>query len=287
MRLDLLMPARGDGYSAAAEQEARRYFPAFAAQGIDLVPLPWPEAPGTGAAALALFAWGYHLAPDRWAALLANWPAARPLFNPPALIAWNMRKTYLADLAARGVPVVPSWFGTATDQSVAEAFARFGSDKLVVKPQISAGSHETYRLRPGDPVPALSEAIIQPYLSAIEQEGEMSLLFIGGAFSHAVRKLPKAGDFRIQPQFGGQFAPLTPSAEAHAIAAAALAALPAAPLYARVDLVRLDGGGLALMELEAIEPDLYLDFAEEVPAKLAQAVKRALTAAFSLDTNVT
>jgi len=272
MRVDLLMPASDDIYAALAAEEAAVYPPAFAAQGIELTPLPWQEAPRTGDAALALFAWGYHLQPERWAATLAAWPAERPLINPPALLAWNMRKTYLTALAERGVPIVPSWFGPATEENVAAAFARFGVDRLVVKPQVSAGSHETVRLRAGDPVPPIAEAIVQPYLPAIEAEGELSLLFIGGVFSHAVRKVPQKGDFRIQPQFGGRFLPATPSDEARAVAAAALAASPVPPLYARIDLVRLPNGALALMELEATEPDLYPDFAPDLPASLARAV---------------
>ncbi len=272
MRLDLLMPARGDDYAAMAAEEAEHYVAAFAARGITLGPLPWNEAPGIGDAALALFAWGYHLAPERWREVLDRWPAERPLLNPPALIAWNVRKTYLAELERKGVLIVPSWFGAATPASVAAAFARFGCEELVVKPQISAGSHQTRRLKPGDPVPPLAEAILQPFLPAVGKEGELSLLFIGGTFSHAVRKVAKPGDFRIQPQFGGQLSRFDPPAEALSVATQALAALPEAPVYARVDLIRLPAGSLALMELEVIEPDLYPDLGDDVPGKLADAV---------------
>ena len=272
MQIDLLMPAVGDALAPLAAEEAARYQHAFAARGVALRPLPWTEAPGTGAAALALFVWGYHLAPAAWQALLARWPAARPLINPPALLAWNARKTYLQALAAAGVPIVPSHFGAATAASVAAAFAEFGAAELVVKPQVSAGSHQTYRLKPGDPVPPIAEAILQPFLPAIGDEGEWSLLFIGGGFSHAVRKVAAAGDFRIQPQFGGRFLPVEPPAEGLAIATAVFAALPAAPLYARVDLIRLSDGRLALMELEVTEPDLYPDHAPHVVDRLAEAV---------------
>lgn len=272
MRLDLLMPARGDAYAPVAAEAAEAYHPAFAARGIELNAVPWPEAPGDGDAALALFAWGYHFAPARWQALLATWPAARPLINPPALLAWNARKTYLLALEAAGVPIVPSHFGPATPEAIAAAFAAFETPELVVKPQYSAGSHETHRLEPGDPVPRLEDAILQPFLPAIGTEGELSLLFIGGAFSHAVRKVAAPGDFRIQPQFGGRFSPLDPPPEARAIATAAFAALPAAPVYARVDLIRLGDGKLALMELEVTEPDLYLDYAPHVADQLAAAI---------------
>jgi glutathione synthase/RimK-type ligase-like ATP-grasp enzyme len=274
--VDVLMPAAESDYAAMAVAEAEPYAAAFAARGWTLRHRPWTEGPGDGAATLALFAWGYHVDSARWAAVLAGWPISAPLFNPPALLRWNMRKTYLAELDAAGVPIVPSWFGDADAGSVAAAFDRFGVDTLVVKPQISGGSYRTDRVRRSDVVAPLADAIIQPFLPAIGDEGELSLLFIGGAFSHAVRKVAQAGDFRIQPQFGGVLSRAEAEPQAHAVAAQALAALPVAPLYARIDLIRLPGGGLALMELEAIEPDLYVDFGDDVPGKLADAVLGAI-----------
>lgn len=252
------------------------YRAAFAVRNLALVPRAWTEGPGNGAATLALFAWGYHLDPARWAAILKGWPGGTPLFNPPALLAWNMRKTYLRDLAAAGVPIVPSWFGDADGDSVAAAFDRFATDVLVVKPQVSGGSYRTDRVRRGDPVEPLADAIIQPFLPAVGDEGELSLLYIGGSFSHAIRKVAQAGDFRIQPQFGGATTAITADTDALTVAARVLAALPVAPLYARVDLIRLADGTLALMELEAIEPDLYPEFGDDVPGKLADALLAAL-----------
>lgn len=277
MRIDVLMPAADSDYRLEAAAMLDDYRPAFAARGLTLAPRAWTDGAGDGAAAtIALFAWGYHVAGAQWDAVLRGWPGAAPLFNPPGLMRWNSRKTYLAALAERGVPVVPSWFGDADAASVAAAFDRFATDRLVVKPQISGGSYRTDRIGRGDPVEPLADAIVQPYLPAIEQEGELSLLFIGGEFSHAVRKVARAGDFRIQPQFGGRLTRADADADALSIATHALAALPAAPLYARVDLIRLPDGGLALMELEAIEPDLYVDLGDDVPGKLADALVVAL-----------
>ena len=274
--IDVLMPAADSDYAAEAADMVENYRADFAARGLVLAPRPWTDGPGEGAAALALFAWGYHVDPVRWAAILEDWPDGARLFNPPALLRWNMRKTYLAELEAAGVPIVPSWFGDADAGSVAAAFDRFGVETLVVKPQVSGGSYRTDRVQRGDAVEPLADAIVQPFLPAIGDEGELSLLFIGGVFSHAVRKVAQGGDFRIQPQFGGQLSRAEASDEARAVAAAALAALPVAPLYARVDLIRLPDGGLALMELEAIEPDLYVDFGDDVPGKLADALVAAL-----------
>jgi glutathione synthase/RimK-type ligase-like ATP-grasp enzyme len=241
-----------------------------------LVARPWDRGPGAnengGDATLALFAWGYHLDVARWEAMLAAWPAERLLFNAAPLLAWNTRKTYLVELEAKGVPIVPSRFGHADGASVAAAFEAFGADELVVKPQVSGGSYRTVRMKPGDPVEPLDDAIIQPFVPAVSGEGELSFLFIGGAFSHAVRKVAKQGDFRIQPQFGGQFSRFEPEPSQLALAETVIAALPEPSLYARVDLLRLADDSLALMELEAIEPDLYPHMAPELPARLADAV---------------
>ncbi len=271
-RIDVWMPVADSAYAAAAAAGLAPYRAAFAAVGLELVPRPWDLGPGDGAAALALFAWGYHFDVTRWEAMLAAWPADRLLFNPPALLAWNTRKTYLLELEAAGIPIVPSWFGRADADSVAAAFQAFDCEELVVKPQISAGSHETVRVKRGDPVVPLDDAIVQPFLPAIAEEGELSLFAIGGHFSHAARKVATGGDFRIQPQFGGAFSRYEPDAEAMSVFEAVLAALPVAPLYVRVDLLRRADGNLSLIEVETIEPDLYPGITFEVPARLAEAI---------------
>lgn len=270
--IHVLTPAADSDYAAVAVEYLAPYHPAFAARGLELIPRPWAEGAGEAAATLAFFAWGYHLDVARWEAMLAGWPVDGPLFNPPALLAWNTRKTYLRALAARGLPIVPSRFGAADAASVAAAFAAFGCDRLVAKPQVSGGAYRTVLLAPGDPVEPLPDAILQPYLPAVGGEGELSFLFVGGRFSHAVRKVAAAGDFRIQPQFGGQFSAFTPEPADRALAERVVAALPAAPLYARIDLVRLPDGSLALMEVEVIEPDLYVEQEPAVPARLADAL---------------
>lgn len=271
-RVDLLMPVAGSPYDADAAGLVEPFCAAFAEAGISLRLRPWDLGPGDADATLALFAWGYHFDVARWDAMLAAWPADRALFNPPALLAWDTRKIYLLELAAAGVPIVPSRFGRADSASVAAAFEAFGCDELVVKPQISAGSHQTVRVRRGGAVEPLADAILQPFLPAIAAEGELSLFAIGGRFSHAARKVATGGDFRIQPQFGGRFTRYEPDAEALGIFDTVLAALPHAPLYARIDLLRRADGQLALIEVEAIEPDMYVEIEPEVPARLAAAL---------------
>ncbi|MGY4396724.1 hypothetical protein ACVWZA_001909 [Sphingomonas sp. UYAg733] len=270
--IDVLMPAADSEYGAAAESILGGYRAAFGERGVTLRPRPWDRGPGDGAATLALFAWGYHLDVAHWQAMLADWPADRLLLNSAALLAWNTRKTYLAELETNGIAIVPSRFGRADAASVAAAFDHFGVDELVIKPQVSGGSHRTVRVGRGDPVDPLDDAIIQPFVAAVSDEGELSFLYIAGQFSHAVRKVATAGDFRIQPQFGGVFTRFDPDATQRALAGRVIAALPEPALYTRVDLLRLADGSLALMELEAIEPDLYPHLEPELPARLADAL---------------
>ena len=171
---------------------------------------------------------------------------------------------------------MPTIFGDADAGTIASAFDRFGCDELVVKPQVSAGSYETHRATRLARAPTFPQAMIQPFLPSIQDEGEYSLFYIGGALSHAIRKTAQAGDFRIQPQFGGINTPWQADAEAMAIAEAALKAAPGDPLYVRIDLLRRLDGRLALIEFEAIEPDLYIHHGNCVPQLLADAVRQAL-----------
>jgi glutathione synthase/RimK-type ligase-like ATP-grasp enzyme len=275
--IDILIPSPAEAsYHGEALEQARAYVDAFAHAGLDLRPLPWTDPQAGSAPALALLAWGYHLNLPAWTTLLDGWTTDVPLFNSPALMRWNTRKTYLAELESAGVPTVPTLFGNAGPEAIAAAFDRLGADELIVKPQVSAGSHQTYRLKRGDHFPALPEAMVQPFLPAIQDEGEYSLFYIGGALTHAIVKRATDGDFRIQPQFGGVNESWEPEAEALAVAETALANAPIAATYARIDLLRRLDGKLALIEFEAIEPDLYSHHGEGVLKQLAAAVATSL-----------
>jgi glutathione synthase/RimK-type ligase-like ATP-grasp enzyme len=185
-------------------------------------------------------------------------------------VRWNLDKRYLRDLAARGVPIVPTlWIepgdGTTPEEAV-RRIAEAGWPELVVKPTVSAGAWRTLRLRReevGGRLDWLRESLAagglmaQPFLPEIVREGEHSLLFFDGVLSHAVLKRPRDGDFRVQWAHGGREVPVTPAASTVAEARAVLDAAPSAGLYARVDGVLRDGR-LLLMELEQIEPYLFL-----------------------------
>lgn len=279
-RIALLCPDPSEPtFTTRIPAPVNAYRALFDSLGVELVPHPWVDAPPAGVdGVLAALAWGYHFRAAHWEQLLARWDPALPLVNPPDVLAWNTRKTYLAQMGEAGVSVIPTLTPPMTTAAVLdEAFAAFATDELVIKPLISAGSHETVRLRRGDPVPTPAPGrMVQPFLEAISTEGELSLFYFGGEFSHAVRKRAAAGDFRVQPQHGGLLEALVPDAEVVGLARAALAAAPATITYARVDMIRAQDGRLALMELEAIEPDLYFRFAPEGGRNFGEAVLRAI-----------
>jgi glutathione synthase/RimK-type ligase-like ATP-grasp enzyme len=251
------------------------------AQGLTVEPASWVDADVSAArVVLPLLSWGYHLRTEEWFARLDALEAAGArLVNPASVLRWNTTKTYLAELAGKGAPVVPTH---AVDRLTMEALdhARdvFGVDVLVTKPQISGGSQDTVKLRHADGLTGCtaSPALIQPFLPAVGEEGELSLFYFDGVFSHAVTKVAVAGDFRVQPQFGGQVTGVAPEPEALHAAEMVLKAAGAALTYARVDLIRGLDGTPQLMELEVIEPDLFLGHAHDGGAAFAAAVVRVL-----------
>ena len=254
--------------------------------GATVTATPWTDHVGdaSGLAAydliLPVIAWGYHRDHGRWLTACAMWSAAGlAIANPAEVLRWNSDKAYLARLADRGVPIPPTrWTDGVTQEQVDAAFAETGAPVLIVKPTVSAGAFRTLRLTPGEVLSDAPEgaAMIQPYLKSIETEGETSLLFFGGRFSHAVNKRPVAGDFRIQVQFGGLYTAVTPDAAARALAEQVLAAIDEPLLYARIDMARDDAGRWVLMEAELIEPDFYLDHDPANGAGFAEAVKARL-----------
>jgi len=282
MRLAILMPSRDEPrFAAIIGDWFERLAAPLRAAGADPVAVSWTDVGDLARfdAVTPLLAWSYHRDPSAWLGLLDRIEAAGlPMANPPAVLRWNTRKTYLAELEAAGAPVIPTLFVEAvTPEAVAEAHERFGGE-IIVKPQISGGSFDTLRLSKGAPLeggPA-GPAMLQPFLPAITGEGELSLLYFDGLFSHAVGKVAREGDFRVQFQHGGRYQAISPPPEALEAAGQVLAAANRPLTYARIDLLRGADGVLRLMELEAIEPDLYLQHAHDGGAAYARAMMRAL-----------
>jgi glutathione synthase/RimK-type ligase-like ATP-grasp enzyme len=212
---------------------------------------------------LPLICWGYHLRFAEWTAFLDRLEREPlPVVNPPRLLRWNSDKAYLAELPGKGVSTVPSILADrCTDEDLREARAAFGRGEIVVKPPISAGADGTYRLAADEGLPHElrdKRVIIQPMIDSVTTKGEYSLLLFDGKLSHAVIKRPKSGDFRVQPHLGGITESCKPPPGGEALAHAALAAAPAHATYARIDMVEGEDGELMIMEMELVEPALFL-----------------------------
>ena len=279
MRIAVLIPDPDypEPWRWAYDVEAK----ALSDAGAEVVPVAWTK-PGSLSGfdlILPLVAWGYHYDYERWLAFLDRAEAERlPVVNPPALLRWNGDKSYLMELADRGVPTVPTMaVEHCCDEDLEEARRRFEAEWLVVKPPVSASATGTFRIGPIDTLPAQTRGramIVQPLIEEIATEGEFSLMLFDGEHSHAVVKRPKSGDFRVQEHLGGTTVPSPAPPGGIALARAALAAAPARATYARVDMVPNASGDLMIMELELIEPALFLDSAPESGAAFARSILR-------------
>lgn len=260
---------------------------ALRARGASVLPAVWDDGGVDWAgfdAVVLRSVWDYHLKPVPFAAWLDRVERAGPrLWNPPTLVRWNMQKTYLAELAARRVPVVATEFVEAGQAvRLQEVLARRGWAEAVVKPALSASAYRTARV--AGPVSTEDEVsfaalvsdggvLVQAYVPEVAAGGEWSLVFVDGAFSHAAVKRPAAGDFRVQSELGGTVEAAAPPADVREAAARVLAEVPRPWLYARVDGVVVRGT-FTLMELELIEPVLFLELAPEAGGRLADALLR-------------
>ncbi len=217
-----------------------------------------------------------------------------PMENPPDVLRWNTHKSYLIELEDRGVPVVPTvWLGQGDSVDLARLCCARGWGEVVVKPTVAAGADGLLRVGPSeadrraaqghvDALLVTGDAMVQPFRHRIS-EGELSLVAIEGRVTHAVRKLPAEGDDRVQGRFGGRYAPEVASAEAVALAEWILQSVGSPLLFARIDLLLADDGTLELGELEATEPDLYLEHSERGTEMLVDAIVRRAARAVATD----
>jgi glutathione synthase/RimK-type ligase-like ATP-grasp enzyme len=228
--------------------------------------VPWQEFD----AVIIRSCWDYHLRAAeflQWINFLQQSGIA--LINSPDLIRWNSDKIYLAELIAAGIATPDTVFLNAGEQlDLAALCAVRNWPAAVVKPRISASAYRTERRSSGV---ASGPAVVQRYISAVENTGEWSLVHFNGEFSHAVIKKPRAGDFRVQQELGGTAEIAQPPDAALKFAAAVLSRLPSPAIFARVDVIA-DRNEIFLMELEVIEPELFLDLSPGSADALASVV---------------
>lgn len=252
---------------------------ALARRGWQADEVPWRREAAWGeyACAVVRTTWDYQKDLEAFLRALERIAAVTPLWNPLEVIRWNVRKTYLRELAAKGVRVVPTKFGRGA--ALDELRALQGPH--VLKPAIGANADDTFVLDGAQSQAELAavanrfadrEWMLQPFVNAVRTEGEHSLFYFLHRYSHAVLKQPKAGDFRVQEEHGARISPEAPAADLRAAADAVMATLGQPLLQARVDLVRLEDGAPAVMELELIEPSLYFREDAGAPGRFADAL---------------
>lgn len=202
--------------------------------------------------------------------------SAARLLNALELVKWNISKTYLLDLEKKSIPIVPSIFANQFNSTIGQSFfKKFKSKEIVIKPVISANADDTFRLTENDlrleeleKTFAKRDYLAQPFIREIVDEGEFSLFFFAGRYSHAILKTPKENDFRVQEEHGGQLRLIDPEPRLLEIATRTMATLSPTPLYGRADFVRW-GEQFYLMELELIEPSLYFNMDPASPERFA------------------
>ncbi len=270
------------------EPDSQRLLPALAERDIDAQPAVWTDASVDWSSFDAIVVrspWDYFVRAAEWADWLERVDATGlPMFNPNKVVRWNSHKSYLQQLAGAGVPVVDTVMTQGrAPVDLADLLAGAGWDDAIVKPAIDGGAHRLFRVRDAeDPQARFEELVdagdvlVQPFLSSVVEQGELSLIYFGGELSHTVRKMAKPGDIRVQPVWGGSYELEGPTSESVFVANQVLDAVDADLLYARIDLVRGLEGRLQLIELEAIEPLLFLELDDGAPARFADALAARL-----------
>jgi glutathione synthase/RimK-type ligase-like ATP-grasp enzyme len=259
---------------------------ALASLGIEPVSCIWtdPEVDWAGFdAVLIRTTWDYFQRYDEFLRWLDALPV--PTINERPLLRWNSDKRYLLELAQLGVEIVPA--RVASFAELPALLGKMTGEDLVVKPTVSGGAWNTLRGIAGDPgfgrsvraLPSGYDYIVQSFVPEVAREGEWSLLYFDGAFSHSILKRAATGEFRVQSQFGGSVDPAEPDAALLASAEQALEAVATlgypGHAYARVDGVVVDGR-FRLMELEMIEPALFLAQRPEAAKRFAGNLRRRL-----------
>jgi glutathione synthase/RimK-type ligase-like ATP-grasp enzyme len=229
----------------------------------------WPRFAGV----VIRSCWDYHLRVEEFLSWIDGLERRGiPVVNSPSLIRWNVDKRYLEELSNKGIRIPDTlWLGCGEQVDLEFVCRQRGWKSAVVKPLVSASAYRTERRDRGD---VLGPMMIQEYVEEIETQGEWSLMYFSGEFSHAVRKRARAGEFRVQSEFGGTAELDSAPADVRTAAEAALAATPSLPVYARVDLVQ-QSSIVALMELELIEPELFLKQSARASRRLAGAIVRS------------
>lgn len=264
---------------------------ALEARGAEVLRPAWDDAAFDWDACRAVLirtTWDYQERREAFLAWAARVSGLTLLFNPLDTVRWNTHKSYLRDLASKGVPTAPTvWLDAGDSVDLRAVLRERGWTRAFVKPAIGSTARETLRFAADDAgiaaatqhlerLLAHEDMLLQPYLEGVETEGELSVIRIDGEFTHAVRKVPVAGDYRVQDDFGASDMAIELDDELVAVARAAFAAVDTDTdlLYGRVDLLRDAEGHLNVTELELVEPSLFFRHEPRAAERLAAGLLR-------------
>lgn len=258
---------------------------ALRANGHRVTRLSWSDPEFDWASTKAIIfrtTWDYFDRFKEWKTWLASTSELTQMINPYELINWNMDKHYLHDLNERGINIPPTrYIEIGEETSIKVLYAETGWTDCILKPCVSGASRHTYKLNPENlqaheeifqKLIAKEAMMLQPFQQDIITRGEVSLMVMGGEYTHAVLKMAKPGDFRVQDDFGGTVHLYDPSPEEIAFSEKAVAACDPQPTYARVDIIKDNYGQLALIELELIEPELWFRLKPEAAEVLVKSL---------------
>ena len=269
----------------------RLLVPALERMGINTTPVVWSDRSVAWQdfdAVVLRSCWDYHLRLGEF----QNWLGALEsadvrLWNPAPMVRWNADKRYLLELTRLGVPTIPTMIAARGRADAVESIAEAeGWTRFVIKPAVSASGYETYALAlPLDPaartavarVTAIGDVLVQPFASEVAESGELSFTFFDGVFSHAAIKRARSGEFRVQTDHGGTVHPTSVDRTLVAQATGVIESLGERPLYARVDGIARRNA-LLLMELELIEPNVFMSHHADAAQRFAAAIHRRMIA---------
>ena len=261
---------------------------AIVAAGGEVVPVIWGARIPEHGTLVIRSTWDYVEDPNRFLEWLAQLDADEvAVYNPTSLLRWNLHKRYLLDLRERGVAIVPTEvLPKRHGVDLGDLMRCRGWDDAVIKPAIGGTARLAFHVGEGGPgvaqrhldeMLAHEDALVQQFVPSVPSIGETSVIAIGAVVTHAVHKRAAAGEWRVQAEFGGSTSLATVGAQLAAAARRAIVAVQPTPLYARIDLVEATNGELQVIELELVEPELFLRFAPHAATRMADLLRHDTT----------
>lgn len=258
-------------------------------EGLNVIRLSWDDANfdwSTTKSVLFRTTWDYFDRFNEFSKWLDKVSTKTTLFNSKNIIYWNIDKHYLQDLKNNGVTIAETYFiEKNTETSLTQLHEKLGWSETVLKPCVSGGAWHTYKLNKANlerheavfsELLKTNSMMLSPFQHNIVEKGEVSMMVFNGEFTHAILKVAKPGDFRVQDDWGGTVHKYIPTAKEIEFAESVVKACPEFPIYARVDIFTDNHGNLAVLELELIEPELWFRYYPKAANVLAKAISKQL-----------